>query len=104
ALSKKTSGEKQEPAVQTTRKFLEEPSNYKAVIHYALLVERYRDFAASERDHGGGIRSPRTGRTLEGPEVRIHFPPAASQVRTCLSREFASLRLATATGSASCSY
>src|SRR5215470_7947421 len=25
-------------------------------------------------------------------EVRIHFPPAESQVRTCLSREFAFLR------------
>ena len=25
------------------------------------------------------------------PEVRIHFPPAVSQVRTCLSREFAFL-------------
>src|SRR5262244_3974136 len=28
----------------------------------------------------------------EGPRVRIHLPPAASQVRTCLSREFAFLR------------
>ena len=27
-----------------------------------------------------------------GPMVRIHFPPAESQVRTCLSREFAFLR------------
>ena len=28
----------------------------------------------------------------EGPTVRIRFPPAESQVRTCLSREFAFLR------------
>jgi hypothetical protein len=27
-----------------------------------------------------------------GPRVRIPFPPAESQVRTCLSREFAFLR------------
>src|SRR5215472_1280928 len=27
------------------------------------------------------------------PRVRIHFPPAESQVRTCLTREFAFLRL-----------
>src|ERR1700747_3579508 len=27
-----------------------------------------------------------------GPMVRIHLPPAASQMRTCLSREFAFLR------------
>ena|SRR6516162_10287651 len=31
-------------------------------------------------------------RDREGPPVRILFPPAASQVRTCLSREFAFLR------------
>jgi hypothetical protein len=29
---------------------------------------------------------------LVGPAVRIRFPPAGSQVRTCLSREFAFLR------------
>src|SRR6266446_507691 len=28
----------------------------------------------------------------EGPRVRIRLPPAESQVRTCLSREFAFLR------------
>jgi hypothetical protein len=28
-----------------------------------------------------------------GPQVRIRLPPAASQVRTCLSREFIFLRL-----------
>jgi len=28
-------------------------------------------------------------RSLKGPRVRIRFPPAVSQVRTCLSREFA---------------
>jgi hypothetical protein len=28
----------------------------------------------------------------KGPGVRISFPPAESQVRTCLSREFALLR------------
>src|SRR6266481_3546472 len=31
-------------------------------------------------------------RAREGPRVRISLPPAASQVRTCLSREFAFLR------------
>ena len=30
-------------------------------------------------------------RSLKGPRVRIRFPPAVSQVRTCLSREFAFL-------------
>src|SRR3954452_18878691 len=28
-----------------------------------------------------------------GPAVRIRFPPALSQVRTCLAREFARLRI-----------
>src|SRR4029077_16922734 len=30
--------------------------------------------------------------SCRGPMVRIHLPPAESQVRTCLSREFALLR------------
>jgi hypothetical protein len=34
----------------------------------------------------------RVGRIPAGPMVRIRLPPAESQVRTCLSREFAFLR------------
>src|ERR1700730_8458853 len=34
----------------------------------------------------------RVGRIPAGPMVRIHLSPAVSQVRTCLSREFAFLR------------
>jgi hypothetical protein len=40
-----------------------------------------------------GARVARLGRGLlkAGPRVRIRLPPAASQERTCLSREFAFL-------------
>src|SRR5262245_51262377 len=64
-LVEKTSGNSQGPAVQTTQKLLGEPPN--AVIHRALLVERCRAFAVSERNHAA--EAPRTGKTLEGPGV-----------------------------------
>src|SRR4029077_19274226 len=43
---------------------------------------------------GPAIRLPqqKPGLSCRGPMVRIHLPPAASQVRTCLSWEFAFLR------------
>src|SRR5262249_57812691 len=47
----------------------------------------------SARQHSGGP-SPvpyRGGNLGAGPQVRIRLPPAESQVRTCLSREFAFL-------------
>src|SRR5215469_16846424 len=45
--------------------------------------------------HGGRQRQIRGSVPSRGArvlEVRIHLPPAESQVRTCLSREFAFLR------------
>ena len=37
------------------------------------------------------LRQSRAAFTEAGPKVRIRFPPAGSQLRTCLSREFAFL-------------
>jgi hypothetical protein len=46
-----------------------------------------RDVRGRRGEKGG----PETSFILGGPRVRIPFPPAESQVRTCLSREFAFL-------------
>src|SRR5262249_14612961 len=56
----------------------------------------FGEVSASRGGEGakGRSRWSRNGQSLlaAGPVVRIHLPPAASQVRTCLSREFAFLR------------
>ena len=51
-----------------------------------------RQCALNMIDELAMLRSSIAAETREGPRVRISFPPAESQLRTCLSREFVFLR------------
>jgi hypothetical protein len=53
--------------------------------HYQGVTDQV---VMSRKPHG----APHGSFSVAGPMVRIHLPPAASQVRTCLLREFAFLR------------
>ena len=58
----------------------------------ARCVPGDRPARARFRSAAGGLSAIAMGARAAVLQVRIHLPPAESQVRTCLSREFAFLR------------